>query len=782
MSLGRRILVSLSRIVIRIRACQRTNTYFLINAFWALSVLGFVPGTSFGQATHQPEEPATLGSPVRTLFVVQEMNSPIRVDGVLDEPDWASATLVTLPYETYPADNAPAPVETHCKIMFDKNRLYFGCKAYDPNPEEIRAFLVDRDQMGTHDHVSLIIDPFNDARRAFDFAVNPLGVQLDGLINSSGRFDGAWDAIWESAGKITEDGYVVEAAIPFKSFRFPATKRIQEWGMYMERWRPRSHQTHIMSIAWDRSNTCQLCQANILRGIQEVDPGRNLEVVPTFTGSQTNTREDLQGNTVERGPIQQDVGLDVRWSITPNLSLNGTLNPDFSQVEADVAQLDVNNRFALFFPEKRPFFLEGADFFRTSIPIVFSRTIVDPRYGTKLTGKVGSSAVGVIVAQDALTNLVIPGREGSSSAFVNRENTVSVVRFRQDIGASSTIGALYTGREGEEYYNRVVGVDAILRGNSPFQVDAQFLRSDTRYPEEVVSSHDQTSGSFSGDVGRFQVSYNTRTWFGRANVWALSPTFRGDAGFITQVDARGVFWELGRNIWPGKSWVTQVIPWIGGERSESYGGLLVKNEFWYWLSYQGPMQSFVWIWPRYSKEQFAGTEYRINYSEMYVGLRPTGRINMSVFSKVGDEIDFANARKAETFRLTSSIDMRLSRRLTLDVNHTYQRLYLGRQTIFRANLMQFRTDYFFTSRMFLRLILQYQDTERNTALYKDQVDRQTNSLFSQLLYSYKLNPQSVLFLGFSNAKAGATDFLLNRQPLRQTDRTIFLKIGYAWRP
>ena len=504
--------------------------------------------------------------------------------------------------------------------------------------------------------------------------------------------------------------------------------------------------------------------------------------MPTFTGSQTDRRTEGLSSPKERGAFSSDPGLDVRWSITPNLSLNGTLNPDFSQIEADVAQLDVNNRFALFFPEKRPFFLEGADFFDTSIPAVFSRTISDPTYGAKVTGKMGSTAIGAIIARDAVTNLLIPGREGSSSTFIETTNTTHISRLRQDIGSASTLGLLYTGREGAAYHNRVGGIDLQFRPRGPFQLNAQWLRSSTRYPLEIAESHGQNPEAFLGDAMRLRLQYSTRTWFANSNLWSNAPAFRADAGFVPQVDFRGIFAEAGRHIWGDGSWFTRIVAWVGGETSESFDNLLVKKEIWYWLSYEGPLQSFVWIWPRYSKERFAGKEYAINYSEMYIGIRPTGKLNMSVLTKVGDEIDFSNAREASTFRVTSSAEARLNRRVTFTLDHTYQRLHSRQSTIFKVNLIEFRTAYFFSPRMFVRLILQYQQTIRRPEQYNAPVDPTSKGLFSQFLFSYKLNPQSVLFLGFSDTRAGLTDPSLQRFPLKQTDRTVFLKAGYAWRP
>ncbi|RMH16257.1 MAG: hypothetical protein D6701_09140, partial [Gemmatimonadetes bacterium] len=345
----------------------------------------------------------------RWEYTVRRAGGPITVDGRLGEEAWSAAAPIPLLFEVAPGDNAPAPVDTECRVTFDEHNLYLGCRAADPSPRDVRAYVTDRDDIDDHDRILFVLDPFNDARRAFVFGVSALGVQFDAVISSGGQDGGpnqggadrTWDAIWGSAGRITGSGYEVEAAIPFKSLRFPARDGVQTWGFYAARLWPRSEGVEIRSMRWDRSDACDLCQANLLTGLEGIRPGRNLEFTPTLTGGRTDVRDDFPEGDLERGDLDGEVGIDALWAITPNLALNLTANPDFSQVEADAAQLDVNTRFALFFPEKRPFFLEGADFFSTPVSAVFTRSIVDPEVGAKFTGKSGASGFGILVAHDA---------------------------------------------------------------------------------------------------------------------------------------------------------------------------------------------------------------------------------------------------------------------------------------------------------------------------------------------------------------------------------------------
>jgi hypothetical protein len=201
----------------------------------------------------------------------------------------------------------------------------------------------------------------------------------------------------------------------------------------------------MSSHSIDRSNSCILCQENHLVGFENITPGHNLEFDPTFTAGRTDTRPDFPDGSFQKGDSNLDPGVTARWGMTSNLALNGTLNPDFSQVEADAAQLDVNTRFALFFPEKRPFFLEGTDFFSTPLEAVFTRTVVDPAWGIKLTGKQGGNGIGVFATRDDINNLLLPSNQESAFAHLDQNVTGSVLRYRRDVGSGSILGVLYTG-------------------------------------------------------------------------------------------------------------------------------------------------------------------------------------------------------------------------------------------------------------------------------------------------------------------------------------------------
>mgnify|MGYP002623995587 CR=1 FL=1 len=738
----------------------------------------------------QPPTPAGDG---RLHYPVPSVDGGVSVDGRLDEPAWESAVVVPLPWEVDPGDNSAAPVETECRLAFDADNLYLGCTALDPDPERIRAYIVDRDRIDGHDRITLTLDPFNDQRRAFQFGVSALGVQSDAVLSQSGGnpnqpqdaqpIDPSWDAIWSSAGAITPSGFVVEAAIPFRSLRFPSSDGEQSWGAYFTRWWPRGNNVEIRSATWDRDDACTLCQANLVTGIAGGAQGANVQLTPTFTSARTQNRPD-DGGGLETDPVTGEVGLDAQWGITSNLTLNLTANPDFSQVEADVAQLDVNNRFALFFPERRPFFMEGADFFETPIRAVFTRSIVDPVGGAKVTGKLGGSAVGLLVARDRTNQILIPGSQSSEAATLDDGPVTAIARFRRDIGGASTLGVLYTGREGDGYANRVGGVDAFWRPAGSVTLQAQLMRSSTAYPDSIAGDFGQPTGTFEGNAAVLRGTWSTRSWRVSGNVRGIDPGFRADAGFVTQAGVRGGNVDVARTWWGGsRGWFTQLRLETGTWHNRDVDGNQINGGIWAGLNYRGPGQLSIGIWPNlFMKEYLAGTTYE-GMSQLWFDVRaaPAGWWSAGVNGNVGDALDFANERLGSETRLSPDLSLRIGRNVEASVSHTWQRLSHGGDRVFTANLTQLRTVYSFSPRSFVRALVQYRRTDRDPGVYVDTVDRRAERTVLQLLYAYKLNPQTVFFLGYSENGEGAVDPDRRRTPLTVQGRTLFLKLGYALR-
>jgi uncharacterized protein DUF5916/cellulose/xylan binding protein with CBM9 domain len=716
--------------------------------------------------------------PERPAYRVERAASPVTVDGVLDDAAWQRATVVELKYETRPKENLPPDVATETLLTYDGDFLYVGFRAHDPDPSAIRAHLLDRDRAFSDDFVGIVLDTFNDERRAFEFFVNPLGVQMDLFMDDvSGNEDDSWDAIWHSAGKINETGYAVEIAIPWSSLRFPRTEGEQTWGFDALRFYPRSQRARISSHPLDRNVSCYLCQASKMTGFSGVTPGRNVEIAPTVTAARTDRREDFPQGALAEGEIESDLGLTAKWGITPNLTLNAAVNPDFSQVEADAAQLDVNNQFALFFPEKRPFFLEGADFFSTPFNTVFTRNVADPSWGVKLTGKEGKNAVGVFAARDDRTNLLFPGSNGSSATALDFESSDAVLRYRRDFGSTSAVGVLFTGREGDGYQNHLAGIDGRYRAGDSNSFRAQFLRSQTEYPAAVREAFGQPAGTLEGDAWWLSYDYNSRDWFGYARYEDVGRDFRADMGFMPRVDYTFLLAGLGR-VWQG-DWRGFTRASLTGDwdRREDQRGQLLEDELEVVAEVNGPLQSFISLNVGQRERFFNGVSFDETFSNTYFEIQPTGDLFLSLFLRVSDEIDFVNTRAGDIVQVEPTVRYNLGRHLRTVLSHVYQKLDVKRGNLFTANLTQLSTVYQFNVRTFLRAILQYTDIDRTPGLYLSAVDEHTETLFSQLLFSYKLNPQTVLFVGYSDNAFGD-----QRIDLTRTDRSLFLKLGYAWVP
>ncbi|MBL8113803.1 MAG: carbohydrate binding family 9 domain-containing protein [Acidobacteria bacterium] len=725
-----------------------------------------------------PLRSETLPGPQR--FSVPRATVPVKVDGVLDDEAWKGVTPVLLPFEVNPGENTPALVRTEAFITHDAKALYVGIHAYDPDPKLIRAQYTDRDRAYANDFVGIVLDTYNDERRGFEFFVNPLGVQMDLVQDDTqgGNEDDSWDTLWTSAGRIVADGYVVELAIPFSSLRFRRSETPQTWGVDVLRIYPRNSRYLFRTQPQSRNRNCYVCQFSKMTGFDRIDPGRNIEVSPTVTVHRTD--ELGPGGGLEPGKWDFDPGLSAKWGITPNLTLNGALNPDFSQIEADSAQLDINTQFALFFPEKRPFFLEGADTFSTPIQAVYTRTIADPDWGAKVTGKQGRSALGLYITRDARTNLIVPGSEGSELTTVEGKSLDTAFRYRYDLGEASNVGVLYTGREGPGYANSVYGADAYVRLTPKDSVSVQVLGSSTKYPEATATEFGQPQGQFGDRAFSFSYRHQTRTFTLRASYTDIGNRFRADSGFVPQVNYRQPV-VGGSYTWRPKKaggFFTRIS--VGGDwdrTDEEAGGRKLEEEWEGFVEGNGPLQSYLGIGGGTRERSYNGVTFRENFGWAYLEMKPLAMVSLEMDSAFGDQIDFANTQLGTRLFLRPIVTFTPGKHLKLQVDHTLSRLDVPRGRLFTANLTQLGVTWCFDTRFLVRATLQLTDIERNPAFYAEAVDARTKRAFTQLLASYKLNPQTVVFLGYSDSSRGDEHVDLTRE-----SRTLFAKVGYAWVP
>ena len=736
-------------------------------------------------------EAAEPTAPERTtagklLYRMPRAHSEIRIDGILQEEAWRHALVVRVDNEIDPGKNVPAPVRTIAYLAYDSDKLYAAFRAYDPDPSAIRANLADRDTPFRDDFVGLFLDTFNDERRGFEIFVNPLGVQMDLSLDETAdeEEDAAWDAIWQSAGRIDEQGYTVEIAIPFSSLRFQRAAGEQIWGLGTFRSYPRSRRHQITATTVDPDDNCLLCQIPKVTGFEGVTPGRNIELDPTLTAHRTDAREDFPRGSIEDGDPEGNLGLTARWGITPNLILSGALNPDFSQVEADVAQFDVNSQFALFYPEKRPFFLEGADFFETPFNVVHTRTVVDPSWGAKLTGKEGRHGIGVFVAQDDASTSLLPSSQSSRSLEIREQTTNAALRYRFDLGASSTLGAVMTHRAGGDYSNDVFGIDGRWRPTPSDVVNVHALGSRTEYPGGAggAGGAGLPEGQLDGAAWRVGYNHGTRNWSWYARYEDIDPEFRADLGFMPQVGYTLGLAGLEHTWWAEKrdGWWTSFT--FGGDwdQTDDADGNLLERELETWIQLRGPMQSFYMIDTGRRDRFWNGVTFDERFTHFEMEMRPTGNLDLGLASTVADTIDFAHTRAGDLLRIRPWIGYNFGRHLRMTASHDLQRVTVRDEELLEVNLSELRAVYQINIRTFVRATFQYEDFRYNQDLYTAaEVPSQDEHLFSQLLFSYKLNPQTVLFLGYSDNQVGGEVRRDEIVDLTRADRTLFFKVGYA---
>lgn len=740
----------------------------------ACIALIMVPALACGQTATDGQAPAegTNDSP----YLVPRALGELRIDGVLDEEDWERALTLELRYEVSPGDNTPAPVRTEVLVLFGRAAVYFGFRCFDPDMGAVRAHLSDRDRAGDDDHVAVVLDTFNDERRSFVFVSNPLGIQTDMVRLEGSNADWSWDAIWDSAGRITDWGYAVEMAIPYSSLRFQREGGDQTWGFDALRLYPRSKRIEIGLAPKDRTIDSQLSQILKIRGFDGASPGRNIEITPTLTAVRTDERPDFPMGDFVTANKKAEAGVTAKWGITPNMTFFGTANPDFSQVEADALQLDINQPFALYYREKRPFFTEGIDFFDTPINAVHTRTMRDPQWGLKLTGKEGANALGAYAVRDDITNLIFPGSQSSSSATLNAANTSSVFRYRRDAWNNSTLGALATDREGGGYFNRVIGFDGLLRFTSRDRFSFQVLGSSTAYPGSVARQNGQPEDEFGGLAYKLYYTNRTRDYFVFVDYLNIGADFRADMGYMPRVDYVSGQLGTGYTWWSdSKAFIHRFQVRGYANRAQDQAGNVLNSGYSGAIILEGPAQTIFAFWPGKEKRNYGGAEFDTSGYYFDFGITPTGNFSFSYEGGFGNSIDYAHARQAETVNFGTNTSLTIGRGIRVNISYSLDQLSVENERLYLANLIDTTLWYQFNNRTFIRAVLQYTDIRRNLDLYAFPVDERSNDLFTQLLFSYKINPRTVLFLGYSDNCFGSRDFGLTRY-----DRSFFIKLGYAW--
>ncbi len=745
----------------------------------------------------------------------------VDVDGVPDEAIWRTAPVLTGFTQFDPVEGVPATQRTEARILVDDAAVYFAVTAWDDVPGGVRATLGERDSFArSDDYVRFVLDTFDDRRRAYVIMVNPYGVQQDGLWVEGGgdqrrRFgppvDWNPDFVWDSDGRLHDWGYTVEVRLPLKSVRF-RQRDVQDWGLQIERRIARNGYSQSWApVTADVAN--RLEQSGRLTGLENLDPGLFLEVNPVQTFSRQGAYDSDSGG-LEREGVDGDFGLNLTYGITPNLTLDGTYNPDFSQVEADAGQIRVNERFALFLAEKRPFFLEGTEIFNLPQRLVYTRSIVNPVAGAKLQGKIGGFNAGYLGAVDDVPD--------PDDADGRARPVVNVFRLRRDLGTTSNVGVVMTDRTRDRgRFNRLAGVDGRFQFKQRYTVT--LLAAGSR-------SADGGGEPFHGSLVSARVDRSGRHLEFNASALDVSDDFLAASGFVRRTGTAQLQSRVGYNF-RGRP----------GDLIERWGPSLEAEGFWDhddFLAGRGPEErrlqlggsvSFrgnVTVFGNLSRSyyDYAPSDYDglfvpgsdgraepfrsavshfqgLNSGTLFLWLNPFDRIrgNVRVTRSESPIFDFATDAPvdvADSWSGDASINLFPTTRASgeIGVRHSALRRKRDGTLYSRATIPRARLQYQFSRSLFARAIGEYGSQLRGRLLdpvsgrpvsrceddsCSELAGSESNDVSVELLLSYEPTPGTVFFLGYSRRMEDMEAFRF--RDVRAQAEGLFMKLSYRFR-
>lgn len=693
-------------------------------------------------------------------------NSP-RIDGLLDDEFWKTAAVLDGFTQYEPREGIEPTEKTVAYVGYDKHNLYVGIRCFDSDPKAVRACLTERDKVMGDDEVVIYLDTFNDKKRAFAFLLNPCGVQSDGIYNETRRrhrgggggvgfdqIDRNWDTFFLSGAQMDEQGYSVELSIPFKSLRFPNDSP-QVWGFQIKRnirrkneeiyWRPRSRNVNGFLI--------QAGQLQIGGGLEK---GRNIEIMPVVTGLQESGKK-----------FDPEPSINLKYGITSDLTADMTLNPDFSQIEADMPQIDVNQRYPLYYSEKRPFFLEGKDYFDTPMELLYTRTISNPLWGTKLTGKFGKTTLGFLSAYDeGPANFNIPFLEAKTDdeIYIAERGLVNILRMKYDLFPESHVGFLLTDKEmGQDWgditgnSNRVAAIDGHFKFMEFYRFSFHVAGSKTRVGEEYSSDFVPAMN--------FSLNRQSRHWTASLEYTHLPADFEAASGYFRRKDIRQIRTRWGLNILPMNDIIVDIRPSVEYRRAYDFEGILTDEEFQLGGFISGWRGSFLYGGYTWEMERYEGIDFRRKGLRLRLSSEPfkwfTGSLNFSA----GDGIyydDNPYLGYKISYGFTGSIKPLTNLKLNYNLsNDTFWKTKGGEQE-YRINIISQRLTWQMTKSLSLRLITDWND------YYKE--------IYNSLLFSYVYRPGTVFYLGMDDNQEQNDAGIF-----KQVGRYYFIKFSYWWR-
>lgn len=762
------------------------------------------------------------------------ITTPVVIDGRPDEEQWKSAAVFKDFYQTDPGDNIAPSKPTEVYMMYDEKHLYIAFKCWDEK-DKIRASVAKRDNVTGEDNVRFWLDTYDDQRRAYILGFNPLGIQQDGIVTEGQGTDFSVDIVMESKGVIEDWGWSVEVKIPFKSLRYSAGPG-KNWGFNAARNIDRFNDEFDEWMPNDRNVSGRLIQHGKITGLDEIKYERTLELTPSITLSQTSRRvpaiEVSAGRWVNH-PIKQDIGLTLKYSISPNVTLDAAINPDFAEIEADAPVITANQRFPIFFQEKRPFFLEGADVFQTPLSIYDSRSIVDPDFAAKLTGKTGKNSFGFMVASDkAPGNFDENDRSVlSNQEFLDKNALFGVFRVKRDFGKENHIGFFGTYRSFPERKNLLASVDSRIKLNPTTTAQFQVVGTSSRrcfFENDLEADIDPLraqrnreicgTGLTSDDPLENGTFNNFRTgnaigyyanvdhytdqngWF--AEIGGRTKDFRADVGFTRRTDTNFAFFfhrtstkskpkaAIIRANW-GK-FTGLDYDWKGRMQKFRAGSSLG-------LSFQRSMFAFIEGGVSHEKlyeEEFGlkrmptragiffGDGVRSAWQQfIYAEMNQKLNKQISYFvsgNYANNAFDFffpvgngqINPGAGKQFSAEAQIDWNPVDALTTSINYKKSRLVRNDNRVrsFDSDVISLRSTYSFTRFIFTRMRLDYDSTRRNYA--------------GQLLFAWTPSPGTAFYAGYNdnfnyNGVNSINDQLV--PGFHRNTRTFFIRASYLFR-
>jgi hypothetical protein len=677
-----------------------------------------------------------------------------------------------------PYDGEPAISPTTAYVSHDENNIYaiFVCKEV---AGRARAHIGRRDDLTGDETVSFMLDTFHDGRHAYEFIANPLGVQMDGMITEGQDEDFSFDAVWRSEGRRTADGYVVWMAIPFKSLRFHSGDA-SSWGIALGRIIPTNNESDTWPHLTRRIDG-YVPQFAALGALLDVKSGRGLQLIPYVFGRRQKFLDTATSTTFFHSTNEFRGGLDAKYVFRDRFTFDFTANPDFSQVESDEPQVTINQRYEVFFPEKRPFFTESAGYFQTPETLFFSRRVVDPQFGARMTGKAAGWTLGLLSIDDRSASQLL-----SEGGEIGRAH-IGVARVQRDLGKESTVGVFFSQYSFASSSNRVMSVDSRIKLNPNWTITGQGVHSFAR----DLNGFESAGHSLLAEVSHFGRHLTSDTMFRDR-----SPGFRADLGFIPRVDLRLIKnatnyrWrpETGAVVSFGPSLLTS-MDWdhTGHMQDWSVDSSFAVNLRRSTSVTAGRTEVF---------ERFQNLPFRQNATYAYLTSEMFDWAAMDASYTRGTNINYFPAGGLLPFLSNSTaadigLTLRPTRRLRASETYIFDELHTiagvepagTSRSIFNNHLLRTKVSYQFTTRFALRAIVDYNAVLSNPAL----VDLERSKRIGlDFLFSYTVNPGTAIYVGYSNQceNLRLSDGAIQRvgAPGLMTGNQVFVKISYLFRP